>query len=221
MINLEQIPSDWREALAPEFSKPYFIELQAFLREAYANGRVYPPPSYLLRAFECTPLSAVKVVILGQDPYHGEGQANGLAFSVNDGVKFPPSLRNIFKEVQSDLSAEIPFGGSLERWAEQGVLLLNATLSVASGKPESHQNKGWEIFTDAVIELLRQKPQIVYLLWGSFALKKAGKINGDRNLVLISSHPSPLSAYRGFHGNGHFHKANKYLLSKGIVPINW
>lgn len=221
MINLEQIPSDWREALSTEFSKPYFKELQSFLAESYQNGRVYPPASYLMRAFECTPLNSVKVVILGQDPYHGEGQANGLAFSVNDGVKFPPSLRNIFKEIQRDTGVEIPFGGSLERWAEQGVLLLNATLSVESGKPGSHQNRGWEKFTDAAIAALRKKSEIVYMLWGSFALKKAGNIDDNRNLVLTSPHPSPLSAYRGFDGNGHFSKTNNYLLSKGIIPISW
>jgi uracil-DNA glycosylase len=221
LIDLEQIPSDWREALSPEFSKPYFQELQSFLAEAYQNGRVYPPAPYLMRAFACTPLHSVKVVILGQDPYHSEGQANGLAFSVNDGVKFPPSLRNIFKEIQRDLGIEIPFGGSLERWSEQGVLLLNATLSVEAGRPGSHQNIGWEPFTDAAIEALRARSEIVYMLWGSFALKKAGNIDQNRNLVLTSPHPSPLSAYRGFNGNGHFSKTNKYLQSKGLTPINW
>lgn len=207
--------------LSDEFSKPYFKSLSEFVESEYQNEIVYPASREVFRAFANTDFQNVKIVLLGQDPYHGLGQANGLSFSVNDGVKFPPSLRNIFKGIQADLGKEPPISGDLSRWTEQGVFLLNATLTVRAQNAGSHQDKGWELFTDAVIEKLKSRKGLVYLLWGSFAQKKAQKIDAKQNLILKSAHPSPLSAYRGFFENKHFSKANEYLTSIGEKPINW
>lgn len=217
-----KIAESWKNELKNEFEKEYFEKLTSFVKTEYKTQTVYPPGKEIFRAFDKCGFDQVKVVILGQDPYHGPGQANGLCFSVREGVAFPPSLVNIFKEVKGDLGNEIPPNGSLDRWAEQGVLLLNATLTVRAHQAGSHQKKGWEDFTDAVIhQLAAQRTGIVYLLWGSYAQKKAAFLNADQNLVLKSPHPSPLSAHRGFFGNGHFSKANKYLTEQGKQPINW
>lgn len=212
----------WKELLAPEFEKPYFEELVRFVRSEYANHTVYPAGGNIFRALDKCPPDNVKVVIIGQDPYHGEGQANGLCFSVNDGVQFPPSLRNIFKEINADLGIPIPTSGNLDRWAEQGVLLLNATLTVRANSAASHTGHGWEQFTDAVVTTLSElKSGIVYILWGNYAQRKGSIVNRENNLVLKSAHPSPLSAHNGFFGCRHFSAANNYLLSIGKTPIKW
>lgn len=217
-----KIENSWKEALAPEFAKPYFAELVGFVRDEYSRGACYPPGNLIFNAFNLCPFNDVKVVILGQDPYHEPGQAHGLSFSVTQGTKFPPSLENIFKEVEADTGHPAPESGDLTRWVEQGVLLLNATLTVRAHQAGSHQRRGWEEFTDAAIRALAtQRQGIVYLLWGSYAQKKADFIDTSRNLVLKSVHPSPLSAYRGFFGNHHFTKANEYLAAQGKTPINW
>ena len=217
-----KIAPDWQELLAPEFEKPYFAQLVDFVRNEYATQRIYPRGSNIFRAFDKCPFEKLKVVIIGQDPYHGEGQANGLCFSVNDGIPFPPSLQNIFQEISTDIGTPVPSTGNLDRWAEQGVLLLNATLTVRAHQAGSHQNKGWEEFTDAVIHrLTEERSHIVYILWGSYAQRKGAFIDASRNLILKSAHPSPLSAYRGFFGNKHFSKANDYLIATGQTPIDW
>lgn len=208
--------------LADEFAKPYFKDLLSFIRDEYSSSTIFPKEEDIFKAFNATPFSRVKVVILGQDPYHGAGQANGLCFSVNPEIKLPPSLVNIFKEIESDLGMQNSRDGNLERWAKQGVFLLNATLTVKAGEAGSHQNRGWEQFTDAVISCLaNQKEGLVYLLWGSYAQKKGALISGDKNLILKSVHPSPLSAYRGFLGCKHFSKTNAYLEENSKSPIYW
>lgn len=217
-----QIESGWKEVLRDEFEKPYFSNLREWVREQYKTSTVYPSAKLIFNAFDSCPFEQVKVVILGQDPYHGPGQAHGLCFSVNEGVPFPPSLQNIFKEIADDLQKPIPKSGNLTHWANQGVLLLNATLTVQKDKAGSHQNKGWEEFTDAAIKILAEKKSnLVFLLWGSFAQKKEVLIPPNKHLVLKSAHPSPLSAYRGFLGNKHFSKTNEYLLTQGKKPIDW
>ena len=217
-----RIEAGWKERLKGEFSQPYFAELTQFVRNEYAAGDVYPPGRDIFAAFDACPFEDVRVVILGQDPYHEPGQAHGLCFSVNDGVPFPPSLVNIFKEIAQDLGKPMPTSGNLMRWAQQGVLLLNATLTVRAHQAGSHQNRGWERFTDAVIHrLAEEREHIVFILWGSYAQRKGAFIARDRHLVLQSPHPSPLSAYRGFFGNGHFSKANEYLVQHGYKPIEW
>lgn len=217
-----KIEPSWNTELATEWEKPYFENLTAFVRQEYAQKRIYPPGSQIFAAFNATPFDKVKVVILGQDPYHEPGQAHGLCFSVNEGVAFPPSLQNIFKEIQSDIGTPIPNNGDLTRWATQGVLLLNSTLTVEAHKAGSHQGRGWEEFTDAVIAHLSENCEhLVFILWGSFAIKKGAKINRMKHLVLTSPHPSPLSAYRGFFGNHHFSQTNNYLIQHGKTPITW
>jgi uracil-DNA glycosylase len=217
-----KIAPSWKEKLNGEFSKAYFLQLAEFVRNEYATQSVYPPAREIFRAFDCCDFDQVKVVIIGQDPYHGPGQANGLCFSVRPDVKMPPSLVNIFKEIQSDLGKPFPPNGDLERWAKQGVLLLNATLTVKASSPGSHQNKGWESFTDAVIrEISTTRSNVVFLLWGAYAQKKGEIIDRSKHLVLASPHPSPFSADRGFFGNKHFSKTNEYLRSKGIKEIDW
>lgn len=217
-----RIEQSWKNQLEEEFNKEYFIRLTDFVRQEYRTKKIFPPAKLIFNAFDHTPFDAVKVVILGQDPYHGDGQAHGLSFSVNDGVKTPPSLVNMYKEINRDLGIPIPQSGNLTRWAEQGVLLLNATLTVVAHNAGSHQGKGWESFTDAAIKkLATERENLVFLLWGSYAQKKAGFIDENEHLVLKTVHPSPLSAHRGFIGCGHFSKANEYLKSKGIDPINW
>ena len=207
---------------SPEFEKDYFIRLTDFVRQEYQTVTIYPPGKLIFNAFNLCPFSKVKVVIIGQDPYHGPGQAHGLCFSVNDGVPFPPSLQNIFKEIQSDLGSPIPETGNLTRWAEQGVLMLNATLTVRAHQAGSHQRKGWEEFTDAAIRALAEnREHLVFILWGAYAQKKGAFISRDRHLVLTSVHPSPLSAYHGFFGNKHFSRANAYLVAHGETPIVW
>ena len=217
-----KIEPTWKTRMKDEFVLDYFKNLTSFVREEYKKFRIYPPGREIFRAFEFCPFDSVKVVIIGQDPYHGPGQANGLCFSVRDGIPFPPSLVNIFTEINQDLGKEIPGSGDLQRWAKQGVLLLNATLTVRANSPGSHQNKGWEAFTDAVIrELSSEREHLVFLLWGSYAQRKGEMIDPGKHLVLKSPHPSPLSANRGFFGNGHFSKANHYLKSHGINEIDW
>lgn len=217
-----KIAPSWKQQLGEEFSKPYFQELAEFVKSEYKTHTVYPPGKEIFRAFEVCKFEDVKVVILGQDPYHGPKQANGLAFSVHDGVRMPPSLVNIFKEIQNELGKELPPTGNLERWAEQGVLLLNATLTVQARNPGSHQRKGWEKFTDAVIQKVSEnKSGVVFMLWGAYAQKKGEVIDTSKHLVLKSAHPSPYSADRGFFGNGHFIKANEYLKGQGKEPIDW
>ncbi len=213
----------WKQVLSDEFDKPYFKELMSFVKQEYASQNCYPPGNKIFSAFENCPFDQVKVVIIGQDPYHGINQAHGLCFSVNDGVAFPPSLRNIFEEIRRDLSVEVPQNGNLERWATQGVLLLNAILSVRAGEPESHKKKGWEKFTDAVIQQISDKKEnVVFLLWGGYAKKKGAKIDRQKHLVLESGHPSPLSANNGhWFGNKHFSKTNEYLSEQNLTPINW
>ena len=218
-VKIEQC---WKERLSSEFEKAYFSQLITFVKEEYRQRTIYPPGPCIFSAFEHCPFDKVKVVILGQDPYHEPGQAHGLCFSVQDGTPFPPSLVNIFKEIESDLGKPIPQTGNLLRWADQGVLLLNATLTVRAHQAGSHQNKGWEEFTDAVIHrLTEERSHIVYILWGSYAQRKGAFIDASRNLILKSAHPSPLSAYRGFFGNKHFSKANDYLIATGQTPIDW
>ena len=217
-----QIEESWKQPLAPEFEKDYFIKLTEFVRSEYQTTTIYPPGRFIFNAFNLCPFDKVKVVIIGQDPYHGPGQAHGLCFSVNDGVPFPPSLQNIFKEIQSDLGAPIPTSGNLTRWANQGVLLLNATLTVRAHQAGSHQRRGWEEFTDAAIRILaEQRENIVFILWGSYAQKKGAFIDRNKHLVLASAHPSPLSAYNGFFGNKHFSRTNEYLQAHGQTPIEW
>ncbi|GAB4029159.1 uracil-DNA glycosylase [Spirosoma gilvum] len=217
------IAESWKARLQPEFDKPYFAELTEFLRHEYSTQRVYPPGRLIFNAFDKCSFDDARVVILGQDPYHGAGQANGLAFSVADGIPKPPSLINIFKEIQDDLGKPIPKSGNLERWARQGVMLLNATLTVRAGQAGSHQGKGWETFTDAVIKLLStEKKHIVFMLWGAYAQKKGAVIDSKKHLVLKAKHPSPMAAnYGGWFGNKHFSQANAYLESKGLAPIEW
>ena len=217
-----RIEEGWKKALSHEWEEPYFKELTAFVGERYRNARIYPPGSRIFAAFDECPFNNVKVVILGQDPYHGPGQANGLCFSVNPGVAMPPSLINIFKEIQSDTGAPMPDNGDLSRWASQGVLLLNATLTVEEHRAGSHQGKGRETFTDHVISTLsQQRDNLVFILWGSYAKSKSALIDHQRHMVLTSPHPSPLSAHRGFFGNHHFSTANAYLASHGRTPIIW
>lgn len=217
-----RLEKSWKNALEAEFGKPYFQKLTDFIKSEYKTKTVFPPPAQIFRAFDACPFDNVRVVILGQDPYHGPGQANGMCFSVTPGTPFPPSLQNIFKEIINELGGEIPTTGDLSHWAEQGVLLLNATLTVEAHKAGSHQNKGWEAFTDAAIQALSdQKDGLVFLLWGSYARKKGAIIDREKHLVLESPHPSPLSAHRGFFGNNHFKKTNDYLLSRLQMPIDW
>lgn len=217
-----KIESSWKNLLAEEFSKPYFEELAAFVKEEYQSKKVFPPPKDIFKAFDLCPLDKVKVVILGQDPYHGPGQAHGLCFSVNQDIPMPPSLVNIYKEIQSDLGGENPAHGNLEHWAEQGVFLLNATLTVIAHNAGSHQKKGWETFTDEVIRLISEKKEhVVFMLWGAYAQDKAWMIDESKHLILKAPHPSPLSAHRGFFGCKHFSQANDYLSSKGSEKIEW
>lgn len=217
-----KIEESWAKRLSGEFEKSYFINLVDFVKEEYSRNTVYPPGVLIFNAFAHCPFDKVKVVILGQDPYHGPGQAHGLCFSVPEGVPFPFSLQNIFKEIQDDCGTPAPRCGNLERWAEQGVFLLNATLTVRAHQAGSHQNKGWEIFTDSVIRLLAEdRENLVFLLWGAYAQQKGKFIDKNRHLVLESVHPSPLSAHRGFFGNHHFSKANNYLATHGISPVQW
>ena len=217
-----RIDESWRQALSAEWDKPYFVQLTQWVREQYRAGLVFPPGRQIFAAFDATPFDQVKVVILGQDPYHGDGQANGLCFSVNPGVAFPPSLLNIFKEVHDDTGAPMPKDGDLTRWARQGVLLLNATLTVAAHQAGSHQNRGWEQFTDEVIaRLATQREHLVFILWGSYAARKGAFIDRTRHLVLTSPHPSPLSAHRGFFGSRPFARANEYLTAHGIAAVDW
>ena len=221
-MNVKIEPS-WKEQLIDEFDKPYFLNLKQFVKEEYAQQTCYPPGNLIFSAFNHTPFHKVKIIIIGQDPYHGDGQANGLCFSVNDTISHPPSLINIFKEIESDLLVPYPESGNLERWADQGILLLNATLSVRSHEAGSHQKKGWEKFTDAVISILSEKQNgLVFLLWGGYAKKKGLKIDTKKHFVLTSGHPSPLSANRGYwFGNKHFSKVNEYLKKVGKKPIQW
>lgn len=217
-----QIEASWLEKLQQEFDEPYFEQLIQFVKTEYAQGTCYPPGKLIFNAFNLCPLSKVKVVLIGQDPYHEPQQAHGLCFSVNDGVPFPPSLRNIFQEIQADLGKPVPQSGNLTRWAEQGVLLLNATLTVRAHMAASHQKRGWERFTDAVIRLVSaEKEHVVFILWGSYAQSKAALIDASKHCILRSAHPSPLSAYRGFFGNHHFSLCNQYLQQHQIEPINW
>lgn len=217
-----QIEPNWKIHLADEFEKPYFKTLTSFVKQEYQTQQIYPPGKHIFNAFNFCPFNEVKVVIIGQDPYHGPGQAHGLCFSVMNDTKIPPSLRNIFKEINQDVGTEIPSSGNLERWAKQGVLLLNATLTVRDGQAASHQKKGWETFTDAAIKSLAEKREgIVFLLWGAYAQKKAEMIDSKKHLILKSVHPSPLSASRGFFGNHHFTRTNTYLSENGKSTIIW
>ena len=217
-----KIEPSWKLKLKDEFEKEYFINLSSFVRDEYSKHTIFPPGSLIFNAFNQCPFQNVKAVIIGQDPYHGPGQAHGLCFSVRDGVSFPPSLLNIFKEISLDMGFARPSSGNLERWAQQGVLLLNATLTVRAHLAGSHQKKGWEQFTDGVIKILNvEKENIVFFLWGAYAQKKGEAIDRSRHLVLESVHPSPLSASRGFFGNKHFSKCNDYLKQNGVEPIDW
>jgi uracil-DNA glycosylase len=217
-----KIEESWKTVFADEFEKPYFSVLTDFVRNEYKTHTIYPPAKLIFNAFDQCPFDKLKVVILGQDPYHGPGQAHGLCFSVNDGVDFPPSLRNIFKELQNDVGKEIPRSGNLTGWAKQGVLLLNATLTVRANLAGSHQNKGWEEFTDAAIHIInKQKQHVVFILWGNYAISKTRFIDQNKHLVLSSVHPSPLSASRGFFGNHHFSRANEFLQQHGLEPVRW
>jgi len=217
-----KIEQSWKERLASEFEKPYFRTLTDFVRQEYAIRQIYPKGSLIFNAFDKTPFDKVKVVILGQDPYHEPGQAHGLCFSVNEGIALPPSLQNIYKELEDDLSVPPKNSGNLERWAEQGVLLLNATLTVRAHQAGSHQQKGWEEFTDAVIHrVAEEKEHVVFILWGSYAQQKGAFIDPFKHKALKSAHPSPLSAYRGFFGSKPFSKTNQYLLQTGQTPIEW
>lgn len=217
-----RIAEDWKAVIGEEFDKPYFADLVGFVREEYATRRIFPQGRNIFRAFDKCRFDNLKVVIIGQDPYHGEGQANGLCFSVGDGVPFPPSLQNIFKEVHDDTGTPIPASGNLDRWAEQGVLLLNAVLTVRAHEAASHAGHGWEQFTDAVVRAISlHKDNIVYMLWGSYAQRKGAIADSSRNCILRAVHPSPLSVYRGFFGCRHFSQANAYLQSVGKQPIIW
>lgn len=217
-----KIEPSWNKLLAAEWDKPYFKDLTDFVRQEYRNTTVYPPASKIFAAFDACPVNEVKVVILGQDPYHGPGQANGLCFSVADNVAIPRSLINIFKEIHDDTGTPLPPNGDLSRWARQGVLLLNATLTVRAHAAGSHQGHGWEQLTDAAIKQLNDhRSGLVFILWGSYAARKGEFIDRTKHLVLTSPHPSPLSASRGFFGNHHFSKANQYLIAQGLTPIEW
>lgn len=216
------IEPSWESALEKVFQQDYFKELMSFIKDEYSDGKVFPPGKEMFNAFWHCPINKVKVVILGQDPYHGPGQAHGLSFSVKPGIPFPPSLLNIFKEIKADLGKDMPPNGDLTRWADQGVFLLNATLTVKETLAGSHQNRGWEQFTDEVIRKISEfQPHVVFMLWGAYAQKKAVLIDESKHLILKASHPSPLSAHRGFLGCKHFSQANSYLISKGIDPIEW
>lgn len=217
-----RIDSSWREALASEWDAPYFSNLAEWVRDQYASKKIFPPAGRIFAAFDACPFNDVKVVILGQDPYHDDGQANGLCFSVAPGVRLPPSLLNIFKEVSADTGAPMPADGNLDRWACQGVLLLNSILTVEAHRAGSHQGHGWEQFTDAAIKALNDgRDGLVFILWGAYASRKGALIDRQRHLVLESPHPSPLSASRGFFGNHHFSRANDYLVQQGKTPIVW
>ena len=217
-----KIADSWKNKLHDEFNKDYFVQLTDFVKNEYKSKTIFPPGNAIFKAFDACPFDQVKVVMIGQDPYHGPGQANGLCFSVTNGIPFPPSLVNIFKEIKNDLGLEIPANGDLERWAKQGVLMLNATLTVEAHQAGSHQNKGWETFTDAVIRhLAEEREKLVFILWGAYAQKMGSFIDKRKHLVLESPHPSPLSAYRGFFGNGHFSKTNAYLKENGFTEIAW
>lgn len=217
-----RIEESWKKQLEDEFEKSYFKQLTEFVRSEYASQKIYPPAKLIFNAFDQCPFDQVKVVILGQDPYHGPGQAHGLCFSVNDGIDFPPSLQNIFKEIQADTGAPIPSSGNLTRWAQQGVLLLNATLTVRAHQAGSHQKRGWEQFTDAVIRLVAERLEhVVFILWGNYAISKGAFIDPSNHLILKSVHPSPLSASRGFFGNKQFSTTNHYLERYGKAPIVW
>ena len=217
-----KIEESWKSRLSSQFSAPYFRQLAEFVRAEYAAHECFPPGPLIFNAMNTTPFEAVKVVILGQDPYHDVGQAHGLCFSVQEGVAQPPSLQNIFKEIHSETGAPIPASGDLTRWARQGVLLLNSLLTVRAHQPGSHQGKGWEQFTDAVIAALnREREHLVFLLWGSYAIRKGSLVDSSRHLVLTSHHPCPLSSYRGFFGNHHFTLCNDYLIQHGQQPILW
>ncbi|MBN2263110.1 MAG: uracil-DNA glycosylase [Prolixibacteraceae bacterium] len=217
-----KIEPSWKEVLKEEFEKPYFKQLTDFVKNEYQTQTIFPKGKDIFNAFNLCPFNTVKVVIIGQDPYHGPGQAHGLCFSVKQGVTFPPSLRNIFKEINNDLGIAVPTSGDLSRWAEQGVLLINATLTVRAHMAGSHQNKGWETFTDAVIKIVsEQKEHVAFLLWGAYAQKKGQVIDQTKHLILESVHPSPLSASRGFFGNHHFSKTNQFLEKSGLTTVNW
>ncbi|MFH0928053.1 MAG: uracil-DNA glycosylase [bacterium] len=217
-----KIDPSWKAALGEEFEKPYFKELTAFVKSEYLSKKIFPPPKQIFQAFDATPFDEVKVVILGQDPYHGPGQAHGLCFSVSEGVRQPPSLQNIYKEIKADLGLERPESGNLDHWARQGVLLLNATLTVEANKAGSHQGRGWEEFTDAAVRALSEKREhLVFLLWGAYAQKKGAMIDGSKHLVLKCAHPSPFSADSGFFGCKHFSKTDEYLRSVGKEEIRW
>jgi uracil-DNA glycosylase len=216
------IETSWKEALSEEFQSDYFSRLKDFLISEKKNYRIYPPGSDIFSAFNHTPFENVKVVILGQDPYHGKGQANGLCFSVNDGIKKPPSLQNILKELNTDLGIPFPESGNLEKWAKQGILLLNATLTVRAAQAGSHQNKGWELFTDSIIrKLSAEKENLVFILWGNYARAKKSMINTEKHFIVESPHPSPFSAHSGFFGSRPFSKTNDYLAQVGKSPIDW
>lgn len=220
-MNVKIEPS-WKKVLEPVFQSESFINLTSFVKEEYSRENIFPEGKNIFNAFWHCPLDQIKVVILGQDPYHGPGQAHGLSFSVKPGIPFPPSLLNIFKEIKNDLGKDLPSNGDLTRWADQGVFLLNATLTVRAHQAGSHQKKGWEEFTDEVIKTISEKREhVVFLLWGAYAQKKAELIDVSKHLILKAPHPSPLSAHRGFLGCGHFSKSNEYLISKGINPIEW
>ncbi len=217
-----KIENSWKALLKDEFEKDYFKNLTDFVKQEYKTHTIYPPGRDIFKAFDLCPVENVKVVIIGQDPYHGKGQAHGLCFSVKDGVKIPPSLRNIYKEIHNDIGKEIPETGNIEHWAKQGVLMLNATLTVRAGNAGSHQGKGWEIFTDAVIEKIsKERENLVFLLWGAYAQRKGQVIDNEKHYILKSAHPSPFSAYTGFFGNKHFSKTNEFLKSKGKEEIKW
>ena len=217
-----KIEDSWRQHIGDEFDKQYFVDLTNFVKEEYLRTQCYPPGKLIFNAFNLCPFDDVKVVIIGQDPYHEPGQAMGLSFSVPDGITFPPSLINIFKEIQMDLGTPMPATGDLTRWTKQGVLLLNATLTVRAHQAGSHQNRGWETFTDAAIRVLaEQREHLVFILWGSYAQRKGAFIDRSKHLVLTSAHPSPLSAYNGFFGNKHFSRANAYLKEHGEQEIAW
>lgn len=217
-----RIHPSWKNVLSEEFAKPYFEELAHFVKNEYAAAAVYPAPKNVFRAFERCPFESVKAVILGQDPYHGAGQANGLCFSVGENVALPPSLQNIFKEIEDDLKIKMPQKGNLDSWADQGILLLNATLTVRANQPGSHQHKGWEEFTSAVIQAVaRQKERVVFMLWGRYAQEKAKVIDLSKHFVLTAAHPSPFSAHHGFFGCRHFSKTNEYLAGIGEKIIHW
>jgi uracil-DNA glycosylase len=216
------INNAWKELLFNEFSKPYFIDLEALLTKEYKNQIIFPEEHLVFNAFNKCSLENLKVVIIGQDPYHGLGQANGLSFSVNDGIKLPPSLRNIYKELKTDVNAELPFSGNLERWAQQGILLLNATLTVRAKEPGSHQKKGWEEFTDAVIQSISDKKKnVVFILWGAYAQKKGLIIDSKKHFIIKSPHPSPFSAHKGFFGSKPFSQTNSYLETIASKRISW